>query len=76
MARAQPEVKVKVEFTEGYRKRFTEAVLRQITKRGARGYEKEIFIGRPDTGSHGTDKNGCKSCAVAGGTGNDDVLLR
>jgi hypothetical protein len=76
LARAQPEVKVKVEFTEGYRKRFTEAVLRQITKRGARGYEKEIFIGRPDTGSHGADQNGRESCTVAGRAGNADVLLR
>ena len=76
MARAQPEVKVKVEFTEGYRKRFTEAVLRQITKRGARGYEKEIFIGRPDTGSHGADQNRRGSGAVAGRACDIDVLLR
>ena len=43
--------------------------------RGKKDEEKN-FISKPDTGGHGADQNGRKSSIVAGGTGNDDVLLR
>jgi hypothetical protein len=44
--------------------------------RGGKKDEEKNFIGRPDTGSHGADQNRREPCTVAGGTGNDDVLLR
>ena len=37
MAKAQQEIKVRLELTDGYRTRFTEAVCKQLMKKGKRG---------------------------------------
>lgn len=43
--------------------------------RGGEDEEKDTGSGHHNR-SHGTDQNGRESRTVAGGTGNDDVLLR
>lgn len=44
MAKQQQEVKVKLELTEGYRTRFTEAVCKQLMKKGRKGDGNRIQV--------------------------------
>ena len=58
-----------------HRSARTDRMQKGYLVRGKKDEEKD-YGSRPDTGSHGTDQNGRESRTVAGGTGNDDVLLR